>query len=286
MAGLESYSCPLKIALVTREQIRSAGVAAGTDKVVHHAYERFYANFLGDFDGNGVIVEIGYGKGESIAFWKSLFPSAFLYVIDRDVELEGDGFAVLKCDQSSTSQLVQLRDFLQGRDVAVILDDGSHIPEHQLETFNSLFGVLRQGGIYVFEDIECSYWRYGDCYGYPTRYGLKSCRSLMSKLMLLSHWINREFFAHREKRGFARLLRRQGFNMEALEGVASVAFAHNCVAVSKCLDGDEIYAARDYGFAGCVQPSVRSVVESYAPRLVSDLLRRSYKSLRELIFRG
>lgn len=266
--------------MVARNQIKAAGVAAGTDKVAHHAYERFYADFLAGFDGNGSIVEIGYGNGESIGFWKSLYPSAFLYVIDRDVELEGDGFKVLKCDQSSSHQLAELRDFLRVKDVAVILDDGSHIPEHQLETFNILFGVLRQGGVYIVEDTECSYWRYGDCYGYKTRYGLRSGRSLINKMKLLPHWINREFLAPRERRCFARLLQRKGFSLVALSSIGSISFAHNCIAVFKCLSGDECYAAREYRFSGNVQPTVRAIVKPFVPRFLADLLKKALGSRR------
>ena len=266
--------------MVTREQIRMAGIAAGTDKVSHHAYERFYADFLCDFDGSGSIVEVGYGNGESIAFWKALYPSAFLYVIDRDIELEGDGFSVLKCDQSSARQLAQLRNFLADKDIAVILDDGSHIPEHQLMTFNSLFEILRQGGVYIIEDIECSYWRYGDCYSYATRYGLSSRRSLMNKLALLSHWVNREFLAGQERRLLGDLIQRRGFSLVAVESVSSITFAHNCVAILKSLDKDRQYAARHYRFAGNVQPSARVILKSFIPRFLFSLLNKAYKSVR------
>ena len=266
--------------LVTKEQIRQAGIAAGTDKVVHHAYERFYAGFLSGYDGTGSVVEIGYGSGESIAFWKALYPSAFLYVIDRDVELEGDGFRVMKCDQSSPQQLAQLSEFLADKDVALILDDGSHIPEHQLMTFNALFGVLREGGVYVLEDIECSYWRYGHCHGYATRYGLNSGRSLMNKLVLLSHWVNREFLAVRERSRLGGLLQRKGFSLVAIEGVGGITFAHNCVAIIKCLDGDKQYFSRDYRFADNVQPSLRAVANAFVPPYFLNPLKRVYESLR------
>ena len=270
----------MEAVLVTRSQIKLAGIAAGTDKVAHHAYERFYADFLVGFDGIGSIVEIGYGNGESIGFWKSLYPSAFLYVIDRDVELQGDGFKVLKCDQSSNPQLNELRDFLLGKDVAVILDDGSHIPEHQLKTFDCLFSVLRQGGVYVIEDIECSYWRYGNCYGYKTRYGLKSGRSLVNTMRLLPHWINREFLARGERLRLARLLRGKGFSLVALDGISSISFAHNCLAVFKSFSGDEQYASREYRYSRCVQPTVGVIVKPFIPRFLVNLLKKVLGFLR------
>ncbi len=40
----------------------------------------------------------------------------------------------------------------------IIIDDGSHINEHVIETFKMLFPLLKDGGLYVIEDIQTSYW--------------------------------------------------------------------------------------------------------------------------------
>lgn len=40
----------------------------------------------------------------------------------------------------------------------VIIDDGSHVNRHQIESFEILFPPLRGGGIYVIEDTQTSYW--------------------------------------------------------------------------------------------------------------------------------
>ena len=40
----------------------------------------------------------------------------------------------------------------------IIIDDGSHLNEHIIETFKILFPKLKDGGIYVVEDIQTSYW--------------------------------------------------------------------------------------------------------------------------------
>ena len=39
----------------------------------------------------------------------------------------------------------------------VILDDGSHINELTLKSFNLLWGHLKPGGLYIIEDLHCSY---------------------------------------------------------------------------------------------------------------------------------
>ena len=52
----------------------------------------------------------------------------------------------------------------------VIIDDGSHIAQHQFDTFNFLFEkMLGNGGVYIIEDIECTYWdSSSEIYGYKT----------------------------------------------------------------------------------------------------------------------
>ena len=40
----------------------------------------------------------------------------------------------------------------------VVVDDGSHRPEHIRETFRILFPLLDDAGVYVIEDTQTSYW--------------------------------------------------------------------------------------------------------------------------------
>lgn len=44
-------------------------------------------------------------------------------------------------------------------EIDIIIDDGSHINEHVIETFKFLFPKLKNGGIYVIEDTQTSYWK-------------------------------------------------------------------------------------------------------------------------------
>ena len=40
----------------------------------------------------------------------------------------------------------------------VIIDDGSHVNEHVLISFETLFPLLHENGIYCVEDLQTSYW--------------------------------------------------------------------------------------------------------------------------------
>jgi len=41
----------------------------------------------------------------------------------------------------------------------IILDDGSHNSDDVIKTFCNYFRHLKDGGIYIIEDMHCSYWR-------------------------------------------------------------------------------------------------------------------------------
>lgn len=53
----------------------------------------------------------------------------------------------------------------------IIIDDGSHLPEHQILSFKHLFPALRPGGLYVVEDTETSWMKSGVMYGYDLSKG-------------------------------------------------------------------------------------------------------------------
>jgi hypothetical protein len=42
--------------------------------------------------------------------------------------------------------------------IDIIIDDGSHINRHVIDTFKTLFPLLADDGIYVVEDTQTSYW--------------------------------------------------------------------------------------------------------------------------------
>jgi len=40
----------------------------------------------------------------------------------------------------------------------IIIDDGSHIPAHVIKSFYTLFPLMADGGLYVIEDVQTSFW--------------------------------------------------------------------------------------------------------------------------------
>tara|TARA_B110000240_G_scaffold173439_1_gene199181 strand:+ start:542 stop:1198 length:657 start_codon:yes stop_codon:yes gene_type:complete len=142
-------------------------IGENTDKVYEHGYDNIYPMFLESLrDQEFNMLEIGVNKGSSIKLWGEYFPHSKIYGVDIDSEWSNERCTTYKFDQSNPKDLKQIVKTIP--DCKFIIDDGSHIPYHQIITFHELFNnLLEYGGVYIIEDIECSYWRSeAKIYGY------------------------------------------------------------------------------------------------------------------------
>ena len=234
---------------ISRDEIKLAGYLSGTDKVTHHGYERFYYDFLNRSKISNQILEIGYGEGKSIKFWKRIFPNSFLNIVDLDRSEIGNGFQVYQCDQSSLKDLKKIEKELKSKSIDLIIDDGSHIPEHIILTFNLFFrSLLNENCTYIIEDIETSYWTNSECYGYLTNYGIDSESSIINSFSVLNHWLNREFLREKQKNKLENKIKSLGFNIETVNSIRSITFGHNCICINKNSKDDFKYLDRNYRF--------------------------------------
>ena len=96
----------------------------------------------------------GYRTGASLFMWEEFFPNADIYALDNMTEILINQGRIHSrwCDQGSEESLKQVMPFL-GRDFDLIVDDGSHIPEHQALTVRVFAPLLSSRGIYVVEDV-------------------------------------------------------------------------------------------------------------------------------------
>ena len=79
------------------------GYKAGTDKITHHGYHRFYPRFIEHLrsrekSGGRAMLEIGIQKSLSLSMWLNYFPYAYIYGIDIGVEDSGDRYTIFKAD--------------------------------------------------------------------------------------------------------------------------------------------------------------------------------------------
>jgi len=215
------------------------GKINNTDKVTHHEYHKYYDYILKQFyNSHGSIVEIGIGTGVSLPMWISLFKNAHIYGVDIENEDKtNQKYTIVKADQSNIDDLNMLKSQLIDKSVFFINDDGSHIPEHQLLTFNTLFPILLEGGIYIIEDIETSYWNKGECYNYKTNYGYKHPKSIIEIFKESVDIMNREFVT--EKTQLSNKILHYNY-------IDSVTFGRNCIIIKKGYNADREYRFKHF----------------------------------------
>lgn len=192
--------------------------AFNCDKSIAHRYEYPYDKFLNKFrDKECTIFEIGIEAGKSVKVWENFLPKSKIYGMDIDIEMELSRGKVFKGDQSKIGDLVTITEIIKKSDI--IIDDGSHIADHQLKTFYYLFeNLLDWGGVYVIEDIECSYWRANvSCYGYESGY-----TNIIDYFLNINHSVNANYSNHTN-------------NLN----IKSVSYYPNCIVIEK-LNKDEI----------------------------------------------
>ncbi|MFH1442353.1 MAG: class I SAM-dependent methyltransferase [Candidatus Omnitrophota bacterium] len=111
------------------------------------------------------ILEIGVGGyensltgGNSLRMWKHYFPNSNIYAIDihEKSRLQEKRIKIFKGSQEDEKFLNDV--FNKTGFLDIIIDDGSHINEHIISSFKILFPLLKNGGIYVVEDTQTSYW--------------------------------------------------------------------------------------------------------------------------------
>ncbi len=140
----------------------------GSDKqkAGEHSYGPTYQAVLAPYRFRRVkILEIGLLAGDSLLSWRCYFPRAT--VIGADIEpkpqMAGSKTRIYTVDQSDAADLDRM--VSQEGPFDIIIDDGSHLNAHQVFTFFHLFDSLKDGGVYVIEDIQTSFWS-GDVRGF------------------------------------------------------------------------------------------------------------------------
>ncbi len=182
-----------------------------SDKWGRHFYTPHYQSHFKKFRFKRInLLEIGVGGyespfagGNSLRMWKKFFPFGKIFSIDiynkspqeeRRIKIfEGsqvdEFFLASICDQTGAFDL--------------IIDDGSHINEHVIKSFEFLFPKLKIGGIYVIEDTQTSYWeQYGgtsknlNCEGTIYNYFKSLIDSLNHQEFLISGYKKSYFDKH------------------------------------------------------------------------------------------
>lgn len=124
-------------------------------------YLDIYDATLGPWMGKPVsFLEIGVYKGGSLRLWRNFFaPEARLTFIDIDPACQAlkiPGTEIRIGDQADPAFLGKLA--AERGPFDIIIDDGGHKMDQQITSFRTLWPALRDGGLYIVEDVHTSYW--------------------------------------------------------------------------------------------------------------------------------
>lgn len=138
----------------------------GTDKWGSHWYAQHYNRHFAPLRKKKLIIlEIGVGGyanprkgGESLRAWKWFFRRSQIVGIDiyEKKTLEEHRIRIFKGSQDDCEFLKRVVAEVGRPDI--VIDDGSHENSHVIASFNVLFPLLQENGIYVVEDTQTSYW--------------------------------------------------------------------------------------------------------------------------------
>ncbi len=182
------------------------------DKGIVHEYHKVYETVLSKYRDREInLFEIGLDGGNSLPVWENYLPLAKIYGMDISKKYKIKRGETFIGDQNNINDLSKIVKSIPKCDV--IIDDGSHVSSHQIKSFQYLFqNLLDWGGVYIIEDIECSYWRpETTIYGYETGY-----LNIVDYFTKLNHSVNSDY----------------SNNSNTLY-ISSVSYYANCIVITK-----------------------------------------------------
>jgi hypothetical protein len=95
-----------------------------------------------------------YKPGASLRAWNDYFPNSKIYGMDiqEDTQFKENNIVTYICDSTNKKSVDELM-FELDIEFDIIIDDGYHYDQAQLSTLSNFFPYLKEGGIYVIEDI-------------------------------------------------------------------------------------------------------------------------------------
>jgi len=194
------------------------------------------------------MLEVGIQNGGSLEIWAKYFSHGEKFVgcdINSDCSLlqyNDPRIAVVIGDVNSDSVRDEILQHCQEYDI--VIDDGSHISSDIIKTFAKYFPNIMDGGVFVAEDLHCSYWE-----GFEG--GLFDPFSSITFFKLLADVINHEHWGVEKKRsdllkGFCTKYEFE-LDEELLKQVHSISFINSMCVVRKAVIRNNLLGNRFIG---------------------------------------
>lgn len=138
------------------------------------------------------LLEIGVMNGGSLEVWDAYFPQA-AHIIGCDINeacarLRYDNARVQVVIGDANAPEIQARIRAQSEQLDIVIDDGSHCSADIIRSFVNYFPRLSNGGLYIIEDLHCSYWaNYGG--GLRHEYSTMAFFKQLVDILNQEHWL-------------------------------------------------------------------------------------------------
>ncbi|MFT3928219.1 MAG: glycosyltransferase [Myxococcales bacterium] len=191
------------------------------------------------------LLEIGVQNGGSLELWAKRFPNA-RHIIGCDIDpacaaltFDDPRIKVIVIDANTDEAQRRIAQYSESFDV--IIDDGSHTSGDIVRSFARYFPMLNDGGLYVIEDLHCSYR--SDFEG-----GLHYPFSSMAFLKRLADVVNHEHWGVHKARADVLRATSEHFhsppNEESLAHIHSVEFINSLCIIRKERPADNLLGER------------------------------------------
>jgi hypothetical protein len=159
------------------ETLDAIGLRHDTDKASDcNNFLAFYAQFLDAIRDKPVrVLDIGVLNGGSARTWRDYFHRGHIIGVDINPEVRNYAAGRLSihiADQSKPDDLEYIARKLGPFDL--VIDDGSHVWDHQILTFKRLMPRVAPGGFYILEDLDTSYGKYVANYKQANTFGISA----------------------------------------------------------------------------------------------------------------
>jgi len=125
-----------------------------SDKGTDHSYIEPYEQVLASYTNKPInFLEIGIGFGSCLEMWTRYFhKDSKIYGFDiEDFQIFKE-YGIIQYGDSKSSED---RDRLfNNMEFDVIIEDGEHTIDAQLKTFHNYYPLVKQGGLYIIEDVQ------------------------------------------------------------------------------------------------------------------------------------
>lgn len=140
----------------TLQKYSAIDTKKGTDKITSHSYGDYYNEVFEKYlNKNCKLLEIGIDGGYGLLAYKEYLNNAEIYGID--IKDNRDSYVIEKSNQynlyigdATNANTINAFPYM----FDIIIEDASHLPEHQIQHFKDFSKYVNKNGIYIIEDVH------------------------------------------------------------------------------------------------------------------------------------